>query len=74
MKGILKSKSHIIYAQWLLAVLRVAPEGFSTPSKQTASAANRAAAPAVYYSMSSAGRALNVCAYVCVRVRANVAL
>lgn len=29
----------------------------STPSKQTASAANRAAAPAVYDSMSSAGRA-----------------
>lgn len=56
-KGNLKSKSQIIYARRLLAVLRVHPRDFSTPSKQTASAANRAAAPAVYYSMSSAGRA-----------------
>lgn len=43
------------------------PEGFSTPSKQTESAANRAAAPAVYYSMSLPGGAQMftcVCKYV----------
>lgn len=43
------------------------PEGFSTPSKQTESAADRAVVPAVYYSMSSPGGApmfTHVCKYV----------